>query len=125
IKNTIINFFSNAGQWLRNAGSRIISGLIDGIRGRFDDVRNTLRILTSMLPSWKGPAHVDRVLLRGPAQNIMGGFADALADEARRSFQGVLRSITSDLQTSIGPVTFGGDGATVTSPTVNVKPASV
>jgi len=77
------------------------------------------------LPSWKGPAHVDRVLLRGPAQNIMGGFADALADEARRSVQPVLRGITSDLQTSIGPVTIGGDGPTVTSPTVNVQPTSV
>ena len=116
----ITRAIGNLGSLLKDKARELIDGFIGGIRDQFDRVRNTLGNLTDMLPSWKGPASVDRVLLRGPAQNIMGGFADALADEARKSVQPVLRGITSDLQTSIGPVTIGGDGPTVTSPTVNV-----
>lgn len=112
IKNAIINFFRNAGQWLVNAGSRIISGLIDGIRGRFDDVRNTLRILTSMLPSWKGPAELDRRILRDAGRQVMEGFQAGIQDE-RGNVERLLRTITSDIG-SIGTFTGrvqGGDGA--------------
>lgn len=112
IKNAITNFFSNAGQWLRDAGRRVIDGLIGGIRSKFDDVRNTLGNLTSMLPDWKGPAELDRRILRDAGRQVMEGFQAGIQDE-RGNVERLLRGITSDIG-SIGVFTGrvqGGDGA--------------
>lgn len=126
IKNAITNFFSNAGQWLRDAGSRIISGLINGIRDRFDDVRNTLGNLTSMLPSWKGPAELDRRILRDAGRQVMEGFQAGIQDE-RGNIERLLRGITTDIG-SIGAFTGrvqGGDGAAAGAVNVTIAPGAV
>src|SRR5690606_32398668 len=125
IKNAITSFFSNAGQWLRDAGRRIISGLIDGIRGRFADVRNTLGELTSMLPSWKGPAELDRRILRDAGRQVMEGFQAGIQDE-RGNIERLLRGITTDMG-SIGAFTGrvrGSDGVATGAVNVTIAPRS-
>ena len=126
VKNNIINFFNNADQWLRDAGSRVISGLINGIRSRFEDVQNTLGILTSMLPSWKGPAELDRRILRDAGRQVMEGFQAGIQDE-RGNVERLLRGITTDMG-SIGTFTGrvqGGDGAASGAVSVTVAPGAV
>ena len=126
VKNNIINFFNNADQWLRDAGSRVISGLISGIRSRFEDVQNTLGILTSMLPSWKGPAELDRRILRDAGRHVMEGFQAGIQDE-RGNVERLLRGITTDMG-SIGTFTGrvqGGDGAASGAVSVTIAPGAV
>lgn len=81
IKDRIVGFFSGAGSWLWDAGSSIISGLVDGLYSGFEWVRSTLGELTAMLPDWKGPAELDRVILRDSGRLVMGGFREGLEDE--------------------------------------------
>jgi len=102
IPNNIKNFFSNAGSWLWNAGKSVIQGFIDGISSMFSSVQNKLSSLTSYLPSWKGPAPVDKVILRDAGRLVMQGFIDGLEsqyDAVRDSLEG----FTDDLAKDISP----------------------
>jgi hypothetical protein len=42
LKDDVVGFFANAGSWLYNAGRSIISGFGDGLRSKFNDVRNSV-----------------------------------------------------------------------------------
>lgn len=109
----------NVGSLLVSAGSRLVGGFIRGIQGRFSGVRATLSRLTSLLPSWKGPASRDRRILSVPARNIMTGFAEDL----ERNFQVVERrlgDITGDISSSVS--TVAGSGSTGTNVIVNADP---
>lgn len=102
IPNNIKNVFSNAGSWLWNAGKSVIQGFIDGISSMFSSVQNKLSSLTSYLPSWKGPAPVDKVILRDAGRLVMQGFIDGLEsqyDAVRDSLEG----FTDDLAKDISP----------------------
>ena len=99
----IKGLFSGAGSWLWNAGISIIKGLLDGISSMFSSVKNKLSSLTNMLPSWKGPAPVDKVLLTPAGEMIMQGLIKGLESQygaVRSSLQG----LTEDLSK---PATIG------------------
>lgn len=103
LPSNIMNIFSNAGSWLWNAGISIIKGLLDGISSMFSSVKNKLSSLTNMLPSWKGPAPVDKVLLTPAGEMIMQGLIKGLESQygaVRSSLQG----LTEDLSK---PATIG------------------
>lgn len=103
LPSNIMNIFSNAGSWLWNAGVSIIKGLLDGISSMFSSVKNKLSSLTNMLPSWKGPAPVDKVLLTPAGEMIMQGLIKGLESQygaVRSSLQG----LTEDLSK---PATIG------------------
>lgn len=87
--------FSNAGSWLLNAGKKIIDGFINGIKGAFNRVRDTLSSLTSMLPDWKGPADKDEIILRPAGRLVMEGFQKGLAGEFR-DVENMLAQFTND-----------------------------
>lgn len=98
----IQNVFSNAGSWLWNAGKNVIQGFINGLSSMFSAVQNKLSSLTSYLPSWKGPAPVDRVILKDAGQLVMQGFINGLESQygaVRKSLQG----FTEDLQKDVAP----------------------
>lgn len=78
VKNTVIAAFVGASSWLVSAGRNIVDGLISGIRSAFGAVQRTLGFLTGLLPSWKGPASVDKKLLFGNGQLIMQSLVDGL-----------------------------------------------
>lgn len=99
----IKGIFSGAGSWLWNAGISIIKGLLNGISSMFSSVKNKLSSLTNMLPSWKGPAPVDKVLLTPAGELIMQGLIKGLESQygaVRSSLQG----LTEDLSK---PATIG------------------
>ncbi len=99
IPGVIRGAFAGAGSWLRDAGRRIIDGLLSSVQAGFDRVRRKFQDLTNLIPSWKGPAARDRDLLRKPADLIMTGFTDQL--ESR--FSGVrstLNGFTGGLATA-------------------------
>ena len=102
LPNQIKNVFSGAGNWLLSAGKNIINGLIGGITSMFSAVKNKLSSLTKYLPSWKGPAPVDKVILRGAGRLVMQGFIDGLEsqyDAVRDSLEG----FTDDLSDNFAP----------------------
>lgn len=103
IPSSIRNVFSGAPSWLWNAGVSIIRGLLNGISSMFGAVRSKLNSLTNMLPSWKGPAPVDKVLLTPAGELIMQGLIKGLESQygaVRSSLQG----LTEDLSK---PATIG------------------
>lgn len=102
IPNSIRNVFAGAGSWLWNAGRNVIQGFINGLSSMFSAVQNKLSSLTSYLPSWKGPAPVDRVILKDAGQLVMQGFINGLESQygaVRKSLQG----FTEDLQKDVAP----------------------
>ena len=97
LPNSIRNIFSNAGSWLLSAGRNIINGLLNGISSMIGAVKNKLSSLTSMLPSWKGPAPVDKVLLTPAGEMIMQGLINGLESQygaVRSSLQGLTEDLT-------------------------------
>ena len=97
LPNNIRNIFSNAGSWLLSAGKNIINGLLNGISSMIGAVKNKLSSLTSMLPSWKGPAPVDKVLLTPAGEMIMQGLINGLESQygaVRSSLQGLTEDLT-------------------------------
>ena len=112
LPNSIKNVFSNAGSWLLDAGKKIIQGLINGISSMIGSVKSKLSSLTSMLPSWKGPEPVDKVLLKPAGQLIMQGFIKGLESQYG-AVRGSLQGLTDDLTK---PATIGLNA------TANVKP---
>lgn len=103
LPNSIRNIFSNAGSWLLSAGKNIINGLLNGISSMIGAVKNKLSRLTSMLPSWKGPAPVDKVLLTPAGEMIMQGLIKGLESQ-----YGAVRSSLQDLTEDLTkPATLG------------------
>lgn len=114
IPGSIQGFFANAGSWLLDAGRNIIEGFVNGIRNAFGWVRDTLGELTSLLPDWKGPEDLDKVILRDAGQLVIGGFVSGMEsqyNEARKS----LNKFTGNLAPSMGygvrgmPSSYGTD----------------
>lgn len=102
IPNNIKNFFSNAGSWLLDAGKNVIQGFLNGINSMFSSVQNRLSSLTNMLPSWKGPAPVDKVILKDAGRLVMQGFINGLESQygaVRKSLEG----FTDDLADDVSP----------------------
>lgn len=102
IPSKIKNVFNNAPSWLWNAGKSIIKGLLDGISSMFSSVKNKLSSLTNMLPSWKGPAPVDKVILKDAGRLVMQGFLNGLESQygaVRKSLEG----FTDDLANDVSP----------------------
>ena len=99
----IKGIFASAGSWLWNAGVSIIKGLLNGITSMFSSVRNKLSSLTSMLPSWKGPAPVDKVLLTPAGEMIMQGFIKGLESQ----YGAVRASLTGLTEDLAKPATIG------------------
>ncbi|MGW2541544.1 phage tail protein [Kitasatospora sp. NPDC001574] len=95
---------SGIGSTLLDAGKKLIEGLINGIKSKFDSVKSTLGDLTSKLTDWKGPAKRDRILLRGAGRLIIQGLVKGLESEYA-TVRGSLTELTgtiprTDLPTS-------------------------
>lgn len=89
--------FSGAGDWLWDAGRRIINGLIDGIQSQISRLKNKLRELTNLIPDWKGPADRDRKLLTPSGRLIMRGLIAGIASQMP-VVRAELAGFTTDLQ---------------------------
>lgn len=113
IPSRVRSAFAGAGTWLLDAGRTIISGLVDGIKSKFAAVKSSLTGLTSLLPSWKGPAERDAVLLRPAGELIISGLRESMESEyasVRASLISFTKSLQPDVKTSYG---FAASGAVV------------
>lgn len=88
------------GSTLLNAGKQLITGFLDGIKSKFKDVKNTLGDLTGKLTSWKGPASLDKVILKSSGQLVIDGFITGLQSRYPR-VQASLGDLTSGLSASV------------------------
>ncbi|MCZ4085441.1 hypothetical protein [Streptomyces antarcticus] len=73
--------FGDAKSLLMDAGRKIITGLIDGLKSMIGSVRSTLGDLTSKIKDWKGPAPKDAVLLYDAGRLIIQGLIKGLESQ--------------------------------------------
>lgn len=95
----ILDALGNLGSLLWNAGSQIISGLLDGIREKFEDVKNFVGGIGSWIADHKGPKAYDLALLVPAGGWIMQGLDSGLAD-GFRDVQRRVESFGPDLRAS-------------------------
>ena len=117
LKDKVVNAMRNAGAWLKDAGRRIIQGLIDGVTRKINDLTALLKNLTDMIPSWKGPASRDEKLLYENGELIMDGLIRAVGDKIP-AFASLLRGFTNDIP---GMLTPGAGGAALQAPTTDAR----
>ena len=99
----ITGIFASAGSWLWNAGKNIIQGLLNGITSLIGAVQSKLKSLTNLIPSWKGPAPVDKVLLTPAGEMIMQGLIKGLESQ----YGAVRASLTGLTEDLAKPATIG------------------
>lgn len=102
IPGRLLSALGNLGTVLLGAGSKLIGGLLEGIQGGFQRVREMLGRLTDLLPDWKGPASRDLGLLRRPGQLVIEGFVRSL----RSRFPNVRRTL-GQLSDLVGDTELG------------------
>lgn len=104
IPEKIKSFFSNAGDFLRDAGKKIIDGLVNGIKDKFGDVKKTLNDLTGKLTSWKGPESLDKKILSPSGNMVIDGFIKGLESSygnVRASLKGFTNSLATDVNLGV------------------------
>lgn len=112
----ISDMFSGSGNWLIDAGKRLIKGLIDGIAEGVKSLRKKLEEITKLIPEIKGPKSVDLKLLVPVGKNIMQGFLDGIMSQVP-VITSQLQGITSQIGGLTGPnftvptPAFAGAGA--------------
>ncbi|TDT95330.1 phage-related protein [Streptomyces sp. 846.5] len=77
----LLHALGDLGSLLLGAGGSIVKGFIHGIEQGFDDVKNTLSNLTSLLPSWKGPPAVDAKILTANGALVLRSFMAGIDNE--------------------------------------------
>ncbi|XVV02761.1 hypothetical protein ACQPW3_36240 [Actinosynnema sp. CA-248983] len=96
IPGRIVESLGDTSRILIEAGRKVIDGFIQGIQSAFQNVKNKLAELTSLLPNWKGPASRDRTILFDAGRLVINSFIDGLEsryDAVRDS----LRGLTDDV----------------------------
>jgi phage-related protein len=104
MKNGIAGTFSNAGNLLVNAGSSIIGGLTGALQSGFGKVQGVLGKLTSLIPSWKGPADKDKTLLTESGELIIAGLVKGFENsfpDVRRSLGGLTNEIADGIDANV------------------------
>lgn len=89
------------------AGRALIAGFITGIKSQIGAIRGTLKGITSMLPSWKGPEALDKKILAPNGRMVMSSFMDGIAHQVpalRRQLSG----LTADLPGMVADVSPKG-----------------
>lgn len=85
------------GGLLKDAGKKIIQGLIDGIESMIGSVTKKLKSLTDKIPDWKGPRQKDAKLLRNAGRLIIKGLIDGFND-GEKGVQKTLGNLTKNIQ---------------------------
>lgn len=111
----IKKFFEGSKNWLYNAGVNIITGLIDGVTNKLNDLKDLLKKITDLIPKIKGPKPVDLKLLVPAGQNIMKGFISGIASQVPM-LKDKLRGITQQIGQIPTPTVSVPDGFTRQTP---------
>jgi phage-related protein len=104
VPSRIVSALGNVGSLLWNAGSRIISGLWEGMKSSFSKVQNWVGGIGSWIADHKGPKSYDLQLLVPNGQWIMGGLAEGLESSFHDQVLGTVSSmgprLADELQTA-------------------------
>lgn len=104
IQDKVVGFFSDAGTWLVGAGEDIINGFIDGLENMLGGIADFFSGVTANVPKQKGPAPVDKVLLKPAGKLIMQGLLSGLQSEQSKvmdMLHGMNVTIPATLNTSM------------------------
>lgn len=112
----IVRGIGDLGHLLYDAGVDVLQGFLDGLKDKWEDVKDTLTGWTDDIPNIKGPIDKDRRLLYGAGNAIMDGLLAGIED--RRS---ALTSKLGDVTRQIA----GGVNASQVSPGVGSTIAGV
>jgi phage-related protein len=125
VHSAVIGAFAGAAGWLLSAGRQIMDGLVQGIQNGIGRVRSILNGIGDMIPFWKGPPSVDKVLLRKNGQLVMRGFVDGLRDE-QATVQRTLAGLTGSLPDwSGGASTIAQAKPAAMGSTVTIMPGAI
>lgn len=109
----IQGFFSSAGTWLKDAGAKIIDGLINGIKGASALVKKAVDWIVSNIPAWAkkilgigSPSRVFMTIGNQIAQGLALGI-DSGNDQVRSSMKGLLALPSGSGGLSLGDTTSG------------------
>ena len=93
-------FFDGVGELLTEAGRNIISGLLNGLKEKFEDVKSWVGGIGSWIASHKGPKQYDLGLLVQNGEWIMAGLQEGL-QRGLPPVEDTLSDITDSIQTGI------------------------
>lgn len=100
VGSAVVDTFSNAS--LFSAGAAIMASLRSGLVSGIQAVKNVLTSMTSLIPTWKGPESLDRVLLVPAGKAIMGGLISSIESEIP-ALRSVLATVTDEVATALSP----------------------
>jgi minor tail protein GP26 len=89
--------FSNAGNWLVNAGKNIINGFLNGLKSAFTDVQSWVGGIGDWIAEHKGPRAYDLRLLVPAGGWIMDGLQTGLKG-AMPELERTMRDITNGVR---------------------------
>jgi phage-related protein len=94
----------DAGKWLWDAGKKVITGFLDGLKNAFRAVRDWIGGIADWVRDNKGPPEKDAKLLIPAGEAIMTGFLQGLQSK-EMVIQRFLESFAVDIERGIGGVT--------------------
>ena len=103
IRNLVTGKLSDAGNWLLDAGKQVVSGLINGIKSKFEDLKKSITDMGNKAVGWaKGvlDIHSPSRVFRDQVGVMIGrGMAEGIEDSRRfvnRSMDRIAKGLTLD-----------------------------
>lgn len=100
----IVGAVGDLGSVLKQAGIDILQGLLDGLKEKWEDVKDFLGSVTDKIPDWKGPPSRDAKLLKTSGQLIMQGLVDGI-DAGSTKVRRKLTQLTQTIKTGVQATT--------------------
>lgn len=111
----IVSALGNLGSLLLNAGRQIISGFLNGLKQKFNDVKNFVGGIGSWIANHKGPKAYDLALLVPNGGWIMQGLATGLR-RGMPMIQSELERVVGDIEAGVRPsVSLQAQGVATTA----------
>lgn len=99
LPNMILNAIGNQANLLYDIGNAMINGLLNGIKHKFEEVKNFVGGIADWISSHKGPIELDRKLLVPHGRAILEGLNTGLNDGWNKT-QTLINNMTPSLSTS-------------------------
>ncbi|WP_297301970.1 tape measure protein [uncultured Bifidobacterium sp.] len=103
IRNLVTGKLSDAGNWLLDAGKQVVSGLINGIKSKFEDLKKSITDMGNKAVGWAKGAldiHSPSRVFRDQVGVMIGrGMAEGIEDSRRfvnRSMDRIAKGLTLD-----------------------------